>query len=98
MSKPRLGADPFFSEQTERVIQTLTDHKPPAHRAKQKAGAVKSIEKGLPAGWTRASFIIRKDTLERLKDYAYTERILIKEVITEAIEAHIKGTKTLKRS
>ena len=38
-------------------------------------------QKGLTSEWTRASFIIRVEQHEKIKDYAYTERLSIKETM-----------------
>lgn len=54
----------------------------------------KTSEKGLQEGWTRATFILRRDYLERLKACAYWERKKIKEVIDEAFGLYLKGKKT----
>ena len=43
-------------------------------------------QKGLTADWTRASFIVRTESLERIKDYAYTERITVKEALDRALK------------
>jgi hypothetical protein len=51
-------------------------------------------EKGLQDGWTRATFILRRDYLERLKSSAYWERKKIKEVIDEALGLYLKVKKT----
>jgi hypothetical protein len=53
----------------------------------------KTSEKGLRDGWTRATFILRRDYLERLKAFAYWERKKIKEVIDEALGLYLKGKK-----
>lgn len=53
----------------------------------------KSSQKGLKDGWTRGTFILRKDYLEMLKTLAYWERKKIKEVIDEALGAYLKGKK-----
>jgi uncharacterized protein YnzC (UPF0291/DUF896 family) len=53
----------------------------------------KSSQKGLKDGWTRGTFILRKDYLEKLKTLAYWERKKIKEVIDEALGAYLKGKK-----
>ena len=37
--------------------------------------------KGLNDGWTRATFIMREENLDKLKDLAYWERLQIKEVM-----------------
>jgi hypothetical protein len=50
-------------------------------------------EKGLQDGWTRATFILRRDYLERLKASAYWERKKIKEVIDEALGLYLKVKK-----
>lgn len=57
----------------------------------------KSSQEGLPLNWTRATFIVREDLLERLKDLAYTERRSIKEVINDAIEQYIDGKEIIER-
>lgn len=57
----------------------------------------KSSQEGLPVNWTRATFIVREDLLEKLKDLAYTERRSIKEVINEAIEQFIDGKEIIER-
>ena len=40
-----------------------------------------TAQKGLTSEWTRASFIVSVQNLEKIKDYAYTERLSIKETI-----------------
>ena len=45
--------------------------------------------------YTRMTFIVRKDLLEKLRDYAYTERIDQKEAINQALEHFLKNKKDL---
>ena len=45
--------------------------------------------RGLKAGWKRHSIILRESTIERLQDYAYTERILIREAADKIISAFL---------
>jgi len=45
--------------------------------------------------YTRMTFIVRKDLLEKLRDYAYTERIDQKEAINRALEHFLKNKKDL---
>jgi uncharacterized protein YnzC (UPF0291/DUF896 family) len=52
-----------------------------------------SLEKGLQDGWTRATFILRKDYLSKLKAVSYWERKQIKEVIDEALGSYLKEKK-----
>jgi hypothetical protein len=58
----------------------------------------KTSQEGLKDGWTRATFILRKDYLEKLKASAYWERKKIKEMIDEALRLYLKGKKTKKRT
>ena len=57
----------------------------------------KSSQEGLPEQWTRATFIVREDLLETLKDLAYTNRTTIKEEINQAIAEYIQGKEVIKR-
>jgi len=50
--------------------------------------STKTTQQGLQDGWTRATFILRKDHLEKLKTLAYWERKTIKEVIDEALGSY----------
>jgi len=57
----------------------------------------KTSEKGLQDGWTRATFILRTNYLERLKASAYWERKKIKEVVDEAFGLYLKGKRQKRR-
>jgi hypothetical protein len=48
-----------------------------------------SLEKGLQDGWTRATFVLRKDYLSKLKAVSYWERKKMKEVMGEVSRAYI---------
>jgi hypothetical protein len=50
-----------------------------------------SLEKGLQDGWTRATFVLRKDYLSKLKAVSYWERKKMKEVIDEALGDYLRG-------
>ncbi len=52
---------------------------------------LKTSQKGLKSGWTRATFILRNDYLEKIKASAYWERKSVKEVIDEALGNYLKG-------
>ena len=52
---------------------------------------------GLREGWTRATFILREDYLEKIKSLAYWKRRNIKEVIDEVFEEYLKGRKIKSR-
>jgi len=49
------------------------------------ASATKSTQKGLPYGWTRATFIVNQELNDKLKALAYWERLTVKEVLHEAL-------------
>ena len=51
---------------------------------------IKTTQLGLHDGWTRATFILKKNHLEKLKELACWERRTIKEVIDEALESYLK--------
>ncbi len=59
--------------------------------------SIKTTQQGLQDGWTRATFILRRHHLEKLKALAYWERRTIKEVIDEALGSYLKG-KNLERN
>lgn len=59
------------------------EKKKPAAAAVQTAKTAKTTE---PAEYQRATFIVRRDLLDMLKDYAYTERREIKDVVNELLE------------
>jgi len=57
--------------------------------------SIKTTQQGLQDGWTRATFILKKDHLEKLKALAYWERKTIKEVVDEALGSYLKGKSVL---
>ena len=52
-----------------------------------------SLEKGLQEGWIRATIVLRKDYLSKLKAVSYWDRKKIKEVIDEALGAYLNEKK-----
>lgn len=44
-----------------------------------------SVQEGLTEEYTRATFIIKVDLVEKLKDYAYTERLTLKEATNDLL-------------
>lgn len=50
-------------------------------------------ERKLPDGEVRYTVIINKKDLNRVLDYAYTERITVKEAFSEIIDSYFKGYK-----
>ena len=66
--------------------------------------ATKEIEKtsqiGTFEGETRATFIVKEESLEKIKAIAYWDRLQIKDVLNEAIEAYFenKGIKYIQQA
>ncbi len=58
----------------------------------------KTSQQGLKDGWTRATFILRKEYLEKLKSLSYWERKKIKEVIDEALTSYLEKKKTRRKT
>ncbi len=54
---------------------------------------IRTSQKGLKKGWTRATFILRNDYLEKIKALAYWERKKVKEVVDELLGVYLKGKK-----
>lgn len=55
-----------------------------------------SLEKGLQDGWTRATFILRKEYLKKLKAVSYWDRKKMKEVVDEALGNYLKRKRVRK--
>lgn len=49
------------------------------------------VQEGLTPDYTRATFIVKVETLNALKDYAYTERRLIKDVINDILDDFVEN-------
>ena len=55
--------------------------------------SIKTTQRGLHDGWTRATFILRERHLEKLKAQAYWERKTIKQVMDEALGDYLREKK-----
>lgn len=58
----------------------------------------KSSQEGLQDNFTRATFIVQEDLLKKLKDYAYTERETLKEVVNKMIADFLDGKEVIERN
>ncbi len=56
--------------------------------------SINTSQRGLRKGWTRNTFIFRKEYLEKIKALAYWERKTTKDVVNEALGAYLKGKRT----
>lgn len=68
--------------------------RPRKHPLREKG---KTQKENLPDDWTRATFIVREDLLETLKDLAYTNRTTIKEEINQALAEYLKDKEVIRR-
>ena len=50
-----------------------------------------TTSKGLRPGWTRATFIVREETVHQLKAVAYWDRKELKRVVEEAFRLYLEG-------
>lgn len=94
----RLGDNPLFQQQgsfdaeKEREALGITVPEEEKRRGRPKNEDLirdNPAQEGLTADWTRATFIVRKGHLEKLKDYAYTERLTLKEALDKALGAFL---------
>ena len=89
-SNPLEGNALFSAPEKEPAPKSAKTQKKPA--ATPKAKTEKIAPAPVPAAdpdsdeYIRATFIVRKDLLRRLKDYAYTDRREIKGVINDILE------------
>ena len=105
--KPRLGRDPFKEEplsfirdtRAERpgkpsnIGNTIIRARPAKHRGRPKGSGTKGPDK-----WKRATFIVRREHLEKIKALAYWERVTATELVDQALETYLKGKTIRKRS
>lgn len=57
----------------------------------------KTSQEGLQDNFTRATFIVREDLLKKLKDYAYTERETLKDVVNRMLAEFLDGKEIIER-
>jgi hypothetical protein len=100
------GLDKIFSPVVEQA--TTPTSKPTIVKAKPRTQKIRggasvphepaistsASAKGLPEGWTRATFILRQDLVHKVKRAAYWDRRQIKDVVTEALDAYLVDKKT----
>jgi len=99
--KPRLGHDPFKDEGPLSFIRDTRAGKPgkPGNIGNTiipaRAGKAKGRPKGTGAPdrelWTRATFIVRRARLEKMRALAYWERQNLKQILDLALKSYLKG-------
>lgn len=90
--------DPLFNTQEALAKKEEEDQeekpKKPGRPRKDNVVRGNSKQEGLTEDYTRATVIVKIDTLERAKDYAYTQRISIKEAISDLLDIGLKHEET----
>ena len=99
------GLDKIFTPVVDQA--TTPTSKPAMVKAKPRTKATSGVNipdvsvtststssKGLPKGWTRATFIVRQDLVHKVKRAAYWDRRQIKDLVTEALDAYLADKKT----
>lgn len=105
--KPRLGHDPFKDEGPLSFIRDTRAEGPGSKPGKSgntsntgntiiraragKAGRPKGTGAPDRDAWTRATFIVRRERLEKLKAVAYWDRQSLKQALDRALEHYLKG-------
>jgi hypothetical protein len=101
------GLDKIFNPVVEQATTPTPTPKPRTVKTKPRIKASREVKspavsdasatassKGLPEGWTRATFIVRQDLVHKVKRAAYWDRKQIKDVVTEALDAYLEDKKT----
>lgn len=73
----------FSANQNDEILAAIKKAK-----AAQK---VSTSKLGVPAGWRKATFIVREGHFQKMKDLAYWERTSIKELLDQALERFFAG-------
>lgn len=89
--KPRIGRDPLKWIKKTKGEKSKQDKQ--SLQSKQILQSKPKVKEGLREGFTRATFIVKEDYLDKLKALAYWERKRIREVINEALSSYLKGKK-----
>lgn len=99
----KLGNDPFSwigATETVSKVEHLnsTSNKKTVGRPKKKELVRdNAAQRGLPRDYTRKTFIINVELLEKLEDYAYTERLSIKDALNDLLEESLKDKEIIKK-
>lgn len=93
--KSRLGTDPLsWIGDTRGKKSKQVKHSKREVGPRIETEPAKSTERGLPPGWTRATVIMRKEHLKKLKALAYwTPGGTIKDLVDNALANYLRGKK-----
>ncbi len=80
----------FDPDEVTRILGILPEKSPRGRKKSPDNNNTSSVQAGLPDDWTRATFIVRVEHLQKLKDFAYTERVSIKDALDTALERFLQ--------
>ncbi len=89
-SMPKAAKPKTAVKEKPRVKESVDVKAPP----RATSISITASSRGLPTGWTRATFIVPQDLLHKVKRAAYWDRKQIKDVVTEALDAYLEDKKT----
>ena len=82
----------FVKEQKESNTDNTVLHSKQENKGKQGL-QVPSVKAGLGKEWTRSTFIVRDEYLEKIKALAYWDRKKNKDILDEALTEYFTGKK-----
>jgi hypothetical protein len=88
-SPKKQNAAPEKTTKPKQAILTIEPEIEEPKIEEKKNVEVSSVQKGLKMGETRATFIVKEESLEKIKAIAYWDRQNIKDVVQTAIEDYI---------
>ena len=93
----KIANNPLFDIETEREEIGITPDTTEVKKGRPRKDLVRdnAAQAGLPVEWTRATFICKTELLNKLKDYAYTERISLKEALDMALTQFLEDKNDL---
>lgn len=85
----KLENNPLFTpDQVEKIKEA---EKPNLGRPRKDNLIRKGVQAGLPEDYTRATFIVNVDVLEKVKNYAYTERLSMKDAVNKLLKDSLQA-------
>ena len=84
------GLNTLLGEQAEKETADSKKRGRPITQLKE---VTNEAERGTLEGETRATFILNKELIYKLKAVAYYDRVMLKEAVTEALQSYIDKKK-----
>lgn len=87
-----MASKPKFNVENSRLFGSMeTPETPKIGRPRNEKIVRDNVsQEGLTADYTRATFIVEVELLEKLKDHAYTERVSLKDLINKILRDYLE--------